>query len=275
MHADEAAGIPAGGAGFGAEAGRGGRVAPREILLIQNLTRVQIGERHFRGGDEVVILLAQPEEVLLELGKLARAGHGGAVDDEGRGHFDVALFLVLIEEEIDEGALELGSPAEGDDEAAAGLAHGALEVKAAEIRAEIPVGLRLEVKGRRGSPAADLHVLGLVLSHGHGGVGDVGHAHHPVRHSLPRFLGLCVKSLDAVGEPAELGDARGGVLSLALQQGHFLGGLIALAFERLDLGDESAALPVELLEILYGKFGVAHLQVAFQYFRLFLYKLEI
>ena len=137
------------------------------------------------------------------------------------------------------------------------------------------MGLRLEVKGRRSSPAADLHVLGLVPAHGHGGVGDVGYTHHPVRHSLPRFLGFGVKSFDAAGELTELGDARGGVLSFTLQLGHFLGGPVALAFERLDLGDESAALPVELLKILYGKLGMAHLQVAFQYFRLFLYKLEI
>ena len=89
------------------------------------------------------------------------------------------------------------------------------------------------------------------------------------------FDGLGVAGLDPGGELAQLLQQGRGVPALLLQLRHFLGGLVALAFQGLYFCDELAAPAVELLKFLDGQLGVAVAQSFGQHFRLLLYQFEI
>ena len=81
-----------------------------------------------------------------------------------------------VEHEVDQRPLEPGTGAEVDGEAGAGDLGAALEVEDAEGRAEVPVGLGLEVEvARLADPPLD-PVGGLVLALRHGVVGKIGEA---------------------------------------------------------------------------------------------------
>lgn len=73
MLADEAAGIPAGAARLGAEAGGIGAVFNGQAGAVENFIPMHIGDRHLGGGNEEIVGIGQLEGVLLELGKLAGA----------------------------------------------------------------------------------------------------------------------------------------------------------------------------------------------------------
>ena len=84
------------------------------------------------------------------------------VHHEGRQHLGVAVLAgVHVEHEIDERALELGAHVPVEGEARAGDLGGALEIENAELRAQVPVRLGLEIELRRLAAAADLDVVGL------------------------------------------------------------------------------------------------------------------
>ena len=71
---------------------------------------MEVGHRHFGGGDQVVFPIRNLEEIFLEFGKLARALHGLAVDHERRQDFGAALLMMEIQIEAHERALKAGSP---------------------------------------------------------------------------------------------------------------------------------------------------------------------
>ena len=110
MLTDQPLRILAVGARFGTEAGRGGAVGAGQVGLVQHLTGVNVGQGHLGGGDEVVVPGGHLEEVFLELGQLAGALHGGAVDHERRHDFGMAEFARLgIKIKVVQRALQAGN----------------------------------------------------------------------------------------------------------------------------------------------------------------------
>ena len=110
MLTDQPLRILAVGARFGTEAGRARRVLDGQIRLVQHFPGVKIGQGHFRRGNEVVIPSLNPEQVFLELGQLAGALHGGAVDHERRHDFGMAEFARLgIKIKVVQRALQAGN----------------------------------------------------------------------------------------------------------------------------------------------------------------------
>ena len=120
--------------------------------------------------------------VILKLGQLAGAGHGGAGDHVGRIDLVVARVHVGVQEEVDDGALQPGTQPAVDGETRAGDLGGGVKVQNLQIGADVPVGLGLpaELTGR--APTAHFHVFAVVLADRHAGVGDVGHAHQELLH---------------------------------------------------------------------------------------------
>ena len=70
--ADHAARVLAGGARLGAEAGRAGGEAQRQLLLVEDLVVHEVGERHLGGRDQPEAVVGA-EQVLGELRQLAGA----------------------------------------------------------------------------------------------------------------------------------------------------------------------------------------------------------
>ena len=130
MLADEAAGVLAGGAGLGAEAGAEGAVAEGQLLAVEDLVGVVVGDRHLGGGDEEALVAPRGlEEVLLELGELAGARQRRADDEVGREQLGVPALGVHVDHEGHQRPLQPRQRAPVEDEARAGDLGRALEVE--------------------------------------------------------------------------------------------------------------------------------------------------
>lgn len=166
--ADQPAGVAPVRAGLGAETrclcGQG----DRQVRGRDDLVGVEVGERDLCGGDEEELALGDPggEQVLLELGQLARARHGLAGDEERNGVLDVTVAAgVQVEHERDEGAFQGGADTAKDAEAWAGEFRGPPEVENAHALAQVHMVLRLEGEGGRVADTAllDGEVLGVTV----------------------------------------------------------------------------------------------------------------
>jgi hypothetical protein len=111
--ANEPAHVLAVAARFGAETGRVRGVRHGQLLGLEDLARVQVGDGHLGRGDEVerVLLVAlgaaRLEQVLLELRQLPRAVQRRRLHEQRRPHLGVALLLrVQIQHELDQRPLE-------------------------------------------------------------------------------------------------------------------------------------------------------------------------
>ena len=117
MLADHAARILAGGTGFGPKAGREGREAQRQVLLVQHHVVHQVGERHFGGRDQPVAVLGV-EHVLGELRQLADAVDGRVLHQKRRVDLGVAVHLGMqVQHELCNCPFEPGQPILQEDEA--------------------------------------------------------------------------------------------------------------------------------------------------------------
>ena len=251
--ADQPARVLAGGPGLGTETGRLRAIPQGQGGLFQDLVAVQVGQRHFRRGDQEEVPRLQPEEILLELGQLPRAGHGLAVDHERRSDFDPPFGLMNVEVKIHERPLKPRGPAPGHGKAASRQLDPPLEIQPAQSRAQLPMRPDRKIKGWNRPPAADFHVVALVRAFGHAGVRNVGHGQHPVgKFGLDRFR-LSVQGGDPGGKGGKLGDARFGIAALALQPRHFAGGAVALGLQGFHLGQQGAPPAVKFLKRLHAQ----------------------
>ena len=276
VHADKPARVLARAARLGAEAGRGRAVGAGQVGLVQHFARVQVGKRHFGGGDKVVFPFAQLEQIFLKLGQLARAGHAGAVDHVGRANFNIVLFHgVLVEKKVYQGAFKTCAPLERNHKTAAGKAGGAFKVKAAQGNPQVAVFARLKVKFTRCAPTAHFHVFRFVLAHGHTGIGQVGHAHEPGFHIALGLGGFHVQFLDAVGNAAHFSQQGRGVLARALFGGHFGRGRVAAALEGFHLCKQGAAAGVQRQKFVHVQIRMPVGQSRGQHFGLFLHQFEV
>ena len=251
VNADDATRVAAGRASLLAEAGREGGVPERQLVAVENLVPVNVGEHDLSRGDKVHAA-AHVVEVLVELGQLTRAKEGVVVGDDRRPPFGEAGLHVRIDKEVDERALHEGARATKQVEARAGKLDAALEVDHASGGAKVPVRLGLEVELRGLAPATDLGVVGVVDAIRHGLVRDVGDGSNQVKQVLLDLGALVVKLGDAVLAGRDLGLRSLSLLLLALahELAHLLGDGVAVCLKLLNLGDDRATLLVKLEEAL-------------------------
>ena len=216
VQAVEAAHVFAVGTGFTTEAGGVGAVLQREVALLENHVTVDVGDGHLGGGDEVEVIDLAVVHLSLFVRQLAGAVGGILVHHIGRLDFHETGGCGLVEEEVDEGALQTGAFAFIDGEAGAGDLGAELEVDDVVFLHEFPVReCALRQVGGVALRIDDFVVFGAFAGF-HGGVGQVGQQHHL---ALQQFLLLL-----------QFGTV--GALAL-LQSGHFGFegfGLVTLAF---------------------------------------------
>jgi len=249
--ADQPADVGAVRAGFAAEAGGVRRVLERQETAVEDLAAIEIGDRDLGGRDEVQVpVAADLEQVLLELRQLAGAVERGAVDQEGRLDLGVAVLAgVQRQHEVDQRAFQLGAGAEQHGEAGAGDLGGALEVDDAELRAQIPVRLRLEVERPRLAPRPHDDVVGGAPPDRHRRVGQIGQPGHQAGALLLDAVELDFELLDLLAAQFVGLEDRPGVEALALGPRHFVRGGVLLALEPFELRDQAAAVRLEAGEL--------------------------
>ena len=148
--------------GLAAKTRRVRRVVDRQVAPVENFAAVQVRQRNLRGWNQIQIPLAgNLEEILLELGQLARAGQRRTVGQKRRLDFAIpVLASVHVEHEVDERARQARTRAGKHREPRTGQARPALEIENAQCRAEVPVRLRDEIERARLSIAPDFDVVG-------------------------------------------------------------------------------------------------------------------
>ncbi len=247
--ADQAAGVLAVGTGLRPEAGGVGRVIKRQGLLLQDLVLMDVGQGHLGRRDQEIVPLLQLEEILLEFGKLAGAGHRLPVDDERRQNFTVAVFGgVEVQHEVDQGPLQPGTGAQVKREARSGDLGGAFQVEDVQRRADVPMRLGLEGEPRRFPPGFHHGVFGAVPADRDRAVGQVGDAHQD---PAERFLGLgerFFQLLDARRHGAHFRHEVLGRLSGFFQTGDLIRDDIATVAQSFDIEQRLAMLLVDGLE---------------------------
>ena len=189
---------------------------------------IEVRERHFCSRDEEqVVVLVAAVHVFFELRELARAAHGIAGDEVRRREFFEAVLHVFVEEELDEGAFQAGTPAAVDREAGTGNLGAAFEVEDAEAFAEglvVHAGevVVLGVVVKRNRAVLLDHVVRAVLAF-RGTRGDVRHVHEHFGLLVVQILELLVKFVDLVAQGAHGGHGLVGVLALLLEVANLLG----------------------------------------------------
>ena len=177
MLADEAAGVLARRAGFGAEA-RGERgEAQGQFGLGEDRLAHEVGEADFGGGDQPEAV-GGVEQVLGELGQLRGAIERGVAHQHRRRHFLVAeAGGVGVEHELAERTVE---PGEGPAQIGEARARDFLRALEIEAQRAADVDMVAAAGGvARGAPAGDLDVVVLVGAVGDFGGGEVGERCQP------------------------------------------------------------------------------------------------
>ena len=209
-----------------------------QLLRLQRFVAIDVGDRHFGGGDQPEIGVLALEQILGELGKLAGAVEAGGVHQEGRQHFGIAVLArVDVEHEVDQRAFQLRAQAPVEGEARAGDLGGALEIEDAEFGAEIPVRLGLEIELRGLAPAAHFDVVGFGAAHRHGFVRDVGNAGEQFLELLVHGFHLLVERGDLLGDGADFLLPLGGVGAFALEFADLDALLVLARLELFGLGN--------------------------------------
>ena len=105
-------------------------------------------------------------------------------------------------------------------------------------------------------PPTNLHVLAVVLAHGHGLIGDVGDEEKQLGELLVYLLDRGLHLLDPLGKPPHLRDlvGHGGLI---LHLGDLTGGPVLFGPQGLQLREDLAPPLVQLQHLVHGRVLVA------------------
>src|ERR1700732_5331787 len=163
----DSARVLAGRARFGAEAGGPRGYVDRQFLRGNCFVAIKVVEFHFAGGCQPEIGVLDLEEIGGKFWELAGRQQRGAVHEEGRKDFCVAMLAcVHIEEEIREGTFETRTPTFVNGEASSDDFCSRGEIQNSSALTNFPVRLRGKIKFGRCAPAAHLDVFRRAVSHG-------------------------------------------------------------------------------------------------------------
>ena len=225
-----APGADAGGSGLAPEARGVGGVELGQVLGVEDLAAVEVGDRDLGRGDQAQAVFGAGVELVAELGQVAGPQQAGVIHQEGHRPLGVAVLQgVDVEEPADQGPHQSGTGTLEADEARAAELGPPVEIDDVEGRAEVPVGLGGEGVGRLLAPGGHHLVVAAVLAHRHGGQTGIGQGQELVGQLL--FQGHPL-GVDGGGLVAELaGGGLGGrhVAAVLGDLADVLGGRVLLA----------------------------------------------
>ena len=250
---DEPANVAAVGAGFGTEAGGVGRIPQRQRRFFQDLVAVQVGHRHFSGGNQEKVLWVDAEKIGFEFREVARSFEHRPADQERRQHFRIPVLLgVQVEHEGDEGAFQPGTSTEVDGETGPRQLGAAFEVEDAELRSKVPVRLGRKAVGAGLADPAHFDVGRLVRPHRHRHIGQVRNPHFEVDELLVDPREAPFELLDPDLHLADFGHLGSGIATRLLDLADLLAGVVAPALQLLHFDQAGAAFAVEFVPAVVG-----------------------
>src|SRR6202521_5647572 len=133
MEPDVTTGILAGGARFAPKVRRPGDVLDGEIGCVEHFVAVEICHGHLGGRYQEEIALLDAKGVLLELRKLAGAGHRSSIDQLRRQDLRIRVLANgQVDQKVDQRARERCSSTLQENETRAGDLDRTLEIDDAE-----------------------------------------------------------------------------------------------------------------------------------------------
>ena len=270
--ADEAPRIAASRTGFGTEARRHGREVDRQLGAVDDFTAVVVGQRYFCRRDHVHFFAFDVElvHIFVELRQLACTGHGIAVDDVRRDDFGVAvLFCMLVEHEVVDSAFQAGAGADIIIEAGTRDFSSPFGIEDAQFFTDVPMIEGLEIEFRRFAPFADFRVVAVVVANGDRGVAHIGDHELDSAHVSFNFLDFFIEDVDVVAELLHGCDLGVRIFFVAFELADFLGDRIAFVLHGFDFLKNVAALVVQGDESVDIGFGMAVLNIFFDFFHVF------
>ncbi len=194
----------------------------------------------------------------LLVGQLAGAVARGGVDHRGRHHFHVARGTGLVEEEVDEGALQAGTLALVDGEARAGNLHAQVEVDDVILLGQFPVGQGVFGQGRLHATHLDHEVVLGAVAFGHFVVGHVGDGVEQLLQVVGGLVHVGLQGLVGFFQGGHAGFGGFGLVLLAFlhQLAYGLGGGVHLGQIGVQHGLRALAFVVQRQYLVYGLLGV-------------------
>ena len=214
-----------------------GAVLDGEVFLVEDDVAVDVRHGHLGGGDEVEVVQLAVVHLALLVGQLACAVARSSVHHRGRHHFRVAGGACLVQEEVNQCALQSCALAFVDGEARAGDFHAQVEVDDVILLGQFPVGQGVLGQGCLHAAHLDYEVVFGAVAFGHFVVGYVGDG---VEQLLQVLCGLVHLGLEGLVGFLQLGNARlcrfGLVLAALLHQlAYLLGGGVYFGQVRVEL----------------------------------------
>ncbi|MNV17527.1 hypothetical protein D3C71_1083190 [compost metagenome] len=236
MLADHAAHIATATARFRTEAHRVGGHAQRQALGVDDFIAHDVGQRHFRGRDQIARGFTQRglEQVFLELGQLAGTTQRIGIDQHRHvGFFVAVLVAVQVEHELAQRTVQARDLAAQHGETRAGQLGSGLRIQAAVAGAQLDVIQHREIERARGAPAQLLDVLAFILAGRHIGRRQVGDAHRQHVDLFAQHVQLDFRGFQFIGERGHFGHDRRHVLALGLGKTNRLGAAVAQTLQFL------------------------------------------
>ena len=157
---------------------------------------------------------------------------------------------VDIEHEIDERALEPRARAPIDGKARSSDFRRALHVENAELRAEVPVRLRLEAHGARLAHTPDFHVVFLAPSNRNALVWHVWDPRHQFAERFVRRFHLLFERRDALPDGTNLKLAGGCIGAFTAQPCNLLRFRVAPCLQFLRFGYSGSTFLIQFAELV-------------------------
>ena len=128
---------------------------------------MQVGDGHFRCGNQVHVHALQFEHIFRELRQLAGALHAVGVYDKGREKFRVAVFRsVQIQIEVDDCPFQTGTQSFIHRKTGAGNFMAPFKIKNVKLFADLPVGQGLKVKFAGFAPLPHFRIILIAFTNG-------------------------------------------------------------------------------------------------------------
>ena len=145
-----------------------------ELVGSEDDVAIDVGDRHLGSGYHIEPVEGNGIHLTLLVGQLAGAETGSFVDHKRRHDFDIAGLGGLVEEEVDEGALQTGSFAFVDGETGASNLVAQFKVDDVVFGTQLPMGQSTLWQVGLGAKLGNDNIVSLILALGNGDVRSVG-----------------------------------------------------------------------------------------------------
>ena len=224
-----------------------GHELQRQPIGVDDLVGHDVGHRHFRRRNEVVVLrLGQPEEVLAELGQLSGTVKRTCVDDIRHVQLGVTVREMGLEHVGDQRTVQPCHAPLQHREARAGDLCGGRGIQARQRLADFNMVTHVEIECARLAPATRFDVVVLAFTVGHIVGRDVGQTGaHGVLLGLDRVQ-LALGFVELVTQATHLGLERFDILTRGLGLADGLGATVTLGLQLLGARLQRLAARIQL-----------------------------